>query len=89
MNNEIVTLVTFIGEIVGRVKSINDAKITLDNPRIFMQTEQGAGFAPGICATGENHLSSAVFDRSCVLTVVKTEKQAADAWVQVTSGIVV
>lgn len=87
LENEIVTLVTVMGEIIGRYKGLEDGKYTVQDARLFVQTEQGAGFAPGISMTGESSELSFINSTS-VLTVVKSNEQAAAAWRQQTSGIV-
>lgn len=84
---EIVTLVTSVGEIIGRMKGEENGQYAIEDARLFVHTEQGAGFAPGISMTGESdsvtHINSA-----SVVAVVKANEQAAAAWRQQTSGIV-
>ena len=89
MSNEIVTVITMMGEVVGRVKSQDDHSITLESPRLFVpgQDQQGGGFAPGISMTGVQDLKEATLSKAVVLSVVETHKAVADGWVEVTSGI--
>jgi len=85
--NEIVTFVTSMGEIIGRLKSFEEGFYVVEDARIFVQTEQGAGFAPGISMTGGAE-SLVRINSQLFLTVVKANEQAAAAWRQQTSGIV-
>lgn len=86
MIGDVVTLVSIVGEVVGRCKGETDSVITLENPRLFMQTQEGAGFAPGLCMTGVG--DSIDFHKTSVLCAMKTSDEAAKAWQQVTSGII-
>ena len=88
MINEIVTLITTVGEIVGRVKDIDDSVVTLESPRLFVHNGDSAGFAPGISMTGESNPKLVSFSRGSVLAILKSDEQAANAWIQATSGIV-
>jgi len=85
--NDVVTLVTIAGEIVGRYKSEEDATVVVENPRLFMQTQEGAGFAPGVCMTGDT-TSMVTFQKSTILCVIPSSAEVVKAWQQVTSGIV-
>ena len=54
MKGEVVTLVTMMGEIVGRLKEETDSGYALENPRLFVPGENNAGgFAPGLSMTGK------------------------------------
>ena len=89
MKNEVVTLVTPVGEIVGRLSKVDDESLTLSNPRLFVHGgEEGAGFAPGVSMTGEPNPSSVTFVLQNVFSVVKTHADIERGWQQATSGIV-
>ena len=49
--DDIVTLVTAGGEMIGRLVEHDEYSITLEKPRAFVQTEKGVGFAPSVCLT--------------------------------------
>jgi len=91
MKNQIVTVVTMMGEVVGRVKSEDDTTITLESPRLFVpgQDASGGGFAPGISMTGVQDVKEATLNKAVVLSMIETHKSVADGWVEVTSGIIV
>lgn len=90
MKGDIVTVVALTGEFVGREKDRTDTLITLESPRMFIQTEQGAGFSPGVSITGVSgdDLREASFNLNCVLTIVPADENASSAWVQSTSGLI-
>jgi hypothetical protein len=86
--NDIVTLVTFAGEFVGKFVSKENGLIELDDPRMVVQGPEGQmGFARGICQTGEENPTNAVFE-SCVF-VTPSNKQVTDAYREHTSGLVI
>ena len=86
--SEVVTLITNVGEIVGRLKSYDDNTVTVINPRLFIQSEQGTGFLPTIGITAEREPEELVFQLGSILTVIKTFDEVAKAWQQSVSGIV-
>jgi hypothetical protein len=88
---EIVTLVTPMGEVVGRLVSDLDMasmNVTLSSPRLFVNGQDGQGFAPGICMTGEREPAQLNFNTAMVLSVAKTDKDVAKGWTEATSSIV-
>jgi len=86
---EVVTVVTVMGEIVGRVKNVTGDYVSLKNPRLFMRTNDGVGFAPGICVSGESNPSEAMISMSTVVTICKTNDEIAKGWIEQTSGLIV
>ena len=88
--SDVVTLVTMMGEVVGRVKEENDLTITIESPRLFVpgQDAQGGGFAPGVSMTGKQDLDEATFNKSVVLTVIPCHEAVEKGWREQTSGLV-
>jgi hypothetical protein len=86
--SEVVTIMTIIGEIVCRITEETDTAYVLEKPRIFAQTQEGAGFAPGVSMTGETNPDSVTLNKSCVLFVQKSSNTVEKSWVAQTSGIV-
>ena len=72
----VVTVVTILGEIVGRCKAENDVSLTLESPRLFVpaQGDASGGFAPGLCMTGKVNLDEAA---NAPLPGTPTHKDAA------------
>ena len=87
--SDVVTVVTAGGEMVGRLKSEDDLGITLESPRAFVQTEQGVGFAPSVCLTGEREPSEVTFNRASVILKCNSSEEVSKMWLQATTGLVV
>jgi hypothetical protein len=85
--NDVVTVVTVAGEYIGRLKSQGEETVEIDNPRGLMQGENGIGFAPSVCMTGDT-TNTVHFNKSTILFTVKTLPEVEKAWQQATSGIV-
>lgn len=88
LTGTVVTVVTVIGEIVGRLESFDSSgRVTLNDPRMFVQVDaERAGFMPGIATTGEVNISSITIKD--YVTVMPSNDQSAKAWMQQTSGII-
>ncbi len=90
MSGDIVTLVTHVGEVVGRIKVDNEDHLEMENPRLFIPGgDGGTGFANGICMTGEPSPSGAIFYKSSIVAVTKTHPELARGWQEATSGIII
>ena len=85
---DIVTVVTPVGEIVGRLKEIADWAITISRPRLFVAQEGGQGFAPGVCMTGEMHPEEVTFYKTAIVCTLLTHDDLATGWTEATSSIV-
>ena len=90
MKNEVVTVITMMGEIVGRLKEETETGYVVESPRLFVpaQAETSGGFAPGLSMTGDQHPNSAHINKHLVMTVVKTHEQVAKGLQEATSSIV-
>lgn len=85
---EVVTVVTMMGEIIGKVTENAKGSITLEKPRLFVPGESGkGGFAPGVCMTGEGEPEELEFQLGSVLTVTKTHADIAKGYTEMTTGI--
>jgi hypothetical protein len=87
LQNTIVTIVTPAGEFVGRLKHDAPGKVTLREPLMFMNTEQGMGFLPGVSMTGIQNPKEVDFYN--VVLMVEASEQTEQAWTKATSGIVI
>ena len=90
MKGEVVTVVSMMGEIVGRLKEERDNEYVIESPRMFVpaQGESGGGFAPGLSMTGKQDLDEGVINKTVVMTVLECHPEIAKAWTQATSGLV-
>lgn len=91
MKGEVVTLVTIMGEVVGRLKEEDDQGFVVESPRLFVPSGEGAqgGFAPGVSMTGLQDLKEAHFNRGVVLTVIPSHEVIEKSWIEITSGLIV
>jgi hypothetical protein len=89
-NGTVVTVVSMLGEVVGRLKGENESTITLGDPRLFVPSPEGnsGGFAPGICMTGQQNLEEIELNKTVVFTMVPCHPEIESGWRQATSGIV-
>ena len=88
LNGEIVCVVTPNGDIIGKLGKTSESFVTLEDPRAFVQTQEGFGFAPSISLGCDHQLKEVVLNMSMILTVTKAHPEIAKAWRQQTSGIV-
>lgn len=84
--NKVVTVMTAVGEYVGRLVTIDETGIVLERPRLITFEGESMGFARGIASTGkvdptEVTILSPIFMTECDDEVIK-------AWQTATSGIV-
>lgn len=82
---DVVSVITMAGEMVGKLKEIGTT-ITLEDPRMLIQTEQGMGFAHGVCVTGETNPKEIAFQQYVFVTPTKDE--IVKGWREATSGII-
>ncbi len=87
--SEVVTLVTAAGEMVGRFVEEDETSITLESPRAFVQTQNGVGFAPGVCLTGQKDPEKIAFNKLSVILMCDTNDEVQKIWLQATTGLVV
>lgn len=88
LKNEIVTVVTHMGEMIGRLSHIDDKSLTLKDARLFISQEGGGGFAPGVCMTGEMHPKEVTYNMNNVVYVIKTHDDVTKGWLEATSGLI-
>ena len=88
LESEVVSVVTSNGDIVGKLKQATDSMVILEDPRGFVQTQDGVGFAPSVSIGCDHELSEVTFNMAMVLTITKTHEEIEKAWRQQTSGIV-
>ena len=82
---DIVTVITFNGEFVGRVKNVDP--LTLENPRMIIGTEEGKiGFAKGIAASGVIDPSELTINNYTFVT--PTNEVVQEGWTTHTGSIV-
>ena len=90
MKGEVVTVLTMMGEVIGRLKEETSTGYVIESPRLFVPGEDNrGGFAPGLSMTGSQEPGQATINKAVTLTVLKTHSDVEAGWVQATSGIVI
>ena len=85
---DVLAVVTVAGEFVGKYNDDkNNGNMTLDDPRMLVQNQQGMGFAQGICVTGEMNPTQVTFNDYVFVTPVNSDIEKA--YRQATSGLVI
>ena len=88
MKGKIVSLVTLAGEYIGKFMHEANGNITLENPRMLINTTAGkVGFARGICMTGQENPKTGMFYAGGVVIVTESNEQFKSAYIEATSGI--
>ena len=88
LNGEIVCVVTPNGDIIGKMTAASDSFVTLEDPRGFVQTPEGVGFAPSVSIGCEHEMKEVVLNMSMILTITKAHPEIVKAWRQQTTGLV-
>lgn len=83
---DVVSVVSLAGEFVGKYETSGGGSITINDPRMLVQNEQGMGFAQGICVTGKSNPDEVTFASYVFVTPVNTDIEKA--YRQATSGLV-
>ena len=84
--DEIVTVIAFGNEYVGKYVAGDDKSITLNKPVVVMLTEQGMGFSASVAMSGEEKPKEVTLHNYVLVT--KTNPQVATAYRQHTSGLI-
>ena len=90
LKKEVVTVLTHLGEIVGRLDEVTTNTVTIKDPRLFVPSQEGSGggFAPGVSMTGELEPTSITLQLSAVVGVLESHEDVRKGWMQQTSGLV-
>lgn len=88
LQGAVVTVMTQIGEYVGRLEKIEDGNVYLKNPRLIVKGPEGQiGFGRGVCMSAVEQPPEVVFT-DCIF-VVKSNDEFETSWIEATSGIIV
>lgn len=87
--NDVVSVVTNVGEFVGKFVADTPEGVTLADPRMIVHNQQGMGFAKGVSMAGVEEPNEATFYNSNVVVVMAVNPAVEKAWREFTSGIVI
>lgn len=83
---DVISVISLAGEFVGKYETSGDGSITLSDPRMLIQNEQGMGFANGIAVTGKASPTSVTFQNYVFVT--ETNEDIEKAYRGAVSGLV-
>ena len=86
--NDVVSVVTTVGEFIGKYVESSESCITLNDPRMIVHDQTGMGFAKGLCMTGTEEPELGHFYNGQVVFMDKTNERVEKAYREFTSGIV-
>jgi hypothetical protein len=88
--NDVVAVMCNSGEYVGKYAAIQKTAqtVTIEDPRMVVSTQEGLGFAHGICVTGEADVKSVDIFHSSICFVTKVNDDLRKAYIKNTSGII-
>lgn len=85
---DIVTIMTGIGEYIGKYDSEDNSTVTANDPRLIVNTPEGdIGFGRGVCMSAKENPDQVIFKD--VLFVVKTNDSFEKAYVEAVSGLII
>ena len=89
-NGDVVTVVTMMGEIVGKLSDEFESGYEIKDPRLFVPAREGSagGFAPGVCMTGQQNLEVVTINRAVVLCVIPSHPEIEAGWREAVTGLV-
>ena len=80
------TVISTYGEYIGDVDEGADV-VVIKKPKMVIQSEQGFGFAKGVCVTSVESPEEIVIKKPQVVLVVDTHEDVAKAYEEATSVI--
>ena len=90
VNGKVVSLVPLAGEYIGKFMHENNGNITLENPRMLVNTPDGkVGFARGICMTGTENPNQGMFYAGGVVILTETNPEFSAAYTEAVTGLAV
>jgi hypothetical protein len=86
--NDVVTVMTSVGEYVAKFVKIEDGGVHVRDPRLIVKSPEGEiGFGRGVCMSAVENPPALIF-LDC-LFVVKANDSFERAYIEATSGILI
>ena len=86
--NDIVSVITPAGEFIGKLAFETDTRLKLNDPRMLITTNEGMGFARGVCLTGVENPEEMTFYSAGIIFVSPTNEDVQKSYRKFTSGII-
>jgi len=84
--DDVVSVVTPVGEFIGKFKIINEKSVTIKKPRMVVPQQNGVGMVDVVCNTGEQNLDEITL--RYFMMVVPTRKSVATNYISNIAGII-
>lgn len=84
---DIKTVVTTYGEYIGDMTYESGDTITLSKPKMVIQSQEGFGFAKGVCVTSIEAPDEIIIRKTAVILIVDTHADVVQAYEDATSII--
>jgi len=85
---DIVSVITAAGEFVGKFEDEGNAKLVLKDPRMVIQTQEGMGFARGVCVTGVENPTEMSFYTGGIVFTAPSNEDIQKAYREAVSGLI-
>jgi len=85
---DIISVITAAGEFVGKFEDEGNAKLVIKDPRMVIQTQEGMGFARGVCVTGEESPTEMAFYAGGIVFTAPSNEDIQKAYRQAVSGLI-
>ena len=85
---DVISVVTAAGEFVGKFEDEGNSRLTLKDPRMVIQTQEGMGFARGVCVTGEESPNSMAFYTGGIVFTAPSNDDIQKAYREAVSGLI-
>jgi len=86
--NDIISVVTAAGEFIGKFEDEDTSRLTINDPRMLINTPEGMGFARGVCVSGVENPNSMAFYTGGIVFVAPTNEDIQKSYRQAVSGII-
>ena len=86
---DVVAVVNMAGEYVGKIKEVGTSMVVLQNPRMVINSQDGMGFARGVCVTGMENPHEVSFYTSGIVFMSPVNDRIEKAYLRATTGLVI
>ena len=87
--SEIISVVTAAGEFIGKFKEESTTRLTIEDPRMLINTPEGMGFARGVCVSGVENPEEMSFYTGGIVFVAPTNEDIQKSYRKAVSGLIV
>ena len=87
--NDVISVITAAGEFIGKLNEKTDSIVSLDDPRMLIATQEGMGFARGVCLTGVENPTEMTFYSGGIVFISPTNDEVEKSYRQAVSGLII